>query len=112
MVPSALTRDEALLISGVIMESERNNGKRLYSLQQTVNDLRANNLIDAGYIDNETGEWFPLSVDAISRALYHYRLHPNQLRVPAPCVQLKTGHPNHVWHMSGSWMRRCVCSIT
>ncbi|OZI13942.1 hypothetical protein CE195_11950, partial [Sodalis-like symbiont of Philaenus spumarius] len=75
----ALTRDEALLISGVIMESERNNGKRLYGLQQTVNALRANNLIDAGYIDNETGEWFALSVDAISRALYHYRLHPNQL---------------------------------
>lgn len=49
---SALTRDEALLISGVIMESERKNGKRLYSLEKAVNDLRANNLINAGYIDN------------------------------------------------------------
>ncbi|OZI15137.1 hypothetical protein CE195_03845 [Sodalis-like symbiont of Philaenus spumarius] len=35
---SALTRDEALLISGVIMASERNNGKHLYSLQKTGND--------------------------------------------------------------------------
>lgn len=99
---SALTRQEALLISGVIMESERKNGKRLYSLRKTVNDLRANNLIDAGYIDNETGEWFALSVDAISRALYHYRLHPNQLRAPAPCVQLKTSHPNHAWQLDAS----------
>ncbi|PAV00354.1 hypothetical protein CBG25_19425 [Arsenophonus sp. ENCA] len=96
---SALTREEALQISGVMMASHRKNGKRLYSLEQAVNDLRANGLINAGYIDNETGEWFPLSVDAISRALYQYRLHPNQLRAPAPCVQLKTEHPNHVLYL-------------
>lgn len=64
---SALTREEALQISGVMMASHRKNGKRLYSLEQAVNDLRANNLINAGYIDNETGEGFPLSVDAIVR---------------------------------------------
>ncbi|MGL9774244.1 MAG: hypothetical protein ACR5LG_10800 [Sodalis sp. (in: enterobacteria)] len=99
---SALTRDEALLISGVITKSKRNNSKRLYSLEKTVNDLRANNLINAGHVDNETGEWFPLSVDAINRALYQYRLHPNQLRAPAPCIQLKTDHPNHVWQLDAS----------
>ncbi|WGM05991.1 integrase catalytic domain-containing protein [Arsenophonus nasoniae] len=99
---SALTREEALQISGVMMASHRKNGKRLYSLEQAVNDLRANNLINAGYMDNETGEWFPLSVDAISRALYQYRLHPNQLRAPTPCVQLKTDHPNHVWQLDAS----------
>ncbi|BAN95344.1 hypothetical protein E05_47680 [Plautia stali symbiont] len=45
---SALTREEALQISGVMMASHRKNGKRLYSLEQAVNDLRANNLIHAG----------------------------------------------------------------
>lgn len=99
---SALTRKEALKISGVMTVSHRKNGKRLYSLEKTVNALRANGLINAGYIDNETGEWFPLSVDAISRALYRYRLHPNQLGAPAPCVQLKTDHPNHVWQLDAS----------
>ncbi|MGP4123055.1 MAG: hypothetical protein ACTXOO_00575 [Sodalis sp. (in: enterobacteria)] len=85
-----------------MMASHRKNGKRLDSLEQAVNDLRANNLINAGYIYNKIGEWFPLSVDDISRALYRYRLHPNQLGAPAPCVQLKTDHPTHVWKLDAS----------
>jgi hypothetical protein len=99
---TALTRDEALQISGVMMASQRKNGKRIYSLAHAVDDLRANGLIDAGYMNKETGEWFPLSTDAIRRALYHYRLHPDQLRVAAPCVQMKTDYPNHVWQLDAS----------
>ncbi|WP_445494577.1 hypothetical protein [Photorhabdus sp. SF281] len=47
---SALTREEATLISGVLMEATRNTGKRLYSPEQAVNDLRSNGLINAGHI--------------------------------------------------------------
>ncbi|MFD0709363.1 MULTISPECIES: DDE-type integrase/transposase/recombinase [Photorhabdus] len=99
---SALTREEATLISGVLMEATRNTGKRLYSLEQAVNDLRSNGLINAGHIDTETGEFSPLSIDAISRALRQYKLHPEQLKMPAPSLQLASLHPNHVWELDAS----------
>ena len=43
---SALTRDEAMLISAVLMESTRKNGKRLYSVADAVETLRANGIVD------------------------------------------------------------------
>lgn len=97
-----LTRKEAVLISGVLMEATRNTGKRLYSIEQAVKDLRANGLINAGYADEATGVWFPLSVDAVSSALRQYQLHPSQLNHPKPCVQLASLHPNHVWQLDAS----------
>lgn len=99
---TALSREEALTISGVLMENYRNTGKRLYSIEQAVNDLRTNGLINAGYMDSDTGEFIPLSVDAISRALRQYRLHPDQLRMPSPSLQLASLHPNHVWELDAS----------
>ncbi|MBX6982869.1 integrase, partial [Providencia rettgeri] len=69
---SALTRDEALLISAVLKESTRKNGKRLYSIKDAVNELRANNMIRAELIDETTGEVKLLSESAISRALRAY----------------------------------------
>ncbi|ELC4947552.1 integrase, partial [Salmonella enterica] len=81
---SALTREEALVISGTWLESRRNNDKRLYSLESVVKALRTNGMIMAGRTDEETGEFFPLSIDAISRALRSYRLHYDQLQNPAP----------------------------
>jgi hypothetical protein len=49
-----------------------------------------------------TGEIVPLSASAIIRALRQYRLHPDQLRAPAPAVQLASRHPNHVWQLDAS----------
>ena len=99
---TAISRDELLTISGAWLESTRNNGKRLYSLKDLVNDLRANDMIIAGRTDPETGEFRPLSVDAISRALKQHKLHPDQLRNPAPALQLASLHPNHVWEIDAS----------
>ncbi|WP_290607597.1 transposase family protein [Arsenophonus sp. ENCA] len=99
---SALTYEEALKVSAVITTTFRNNGKKMYSLERAVDDLSANGLINAGYLHHDTGEWFPLSIDAVRRALYHYKLHPNQLRGATPCVRLKTEHPNHVWQLDAS----------
>ncbi|EAM9431971.1 integrase, partial [Salmonella enterica] len=42
---SALTREEALVISGAWLESRRNNDKRLYSLESVVKALRTNGMI-------------------------------------------------------------------
>ncbi|EGP3498023.1 transposase family protein [Salmonella enterica] len=99
---SALTREEALVISGAWLESRRNNDKRLYSLESVVKALRANGMIMAGRTDEETGEFFPLSTDAISRALRSYRLHYDQLQNPAPSLELASKHPNHVWEIDAS----------
>ena len=99
---SALTRDEAMLISAVLMESTRKNGKRLYSVPDAVETLRANGMIRAEYLDTATGELRPLSESTVHRALRMYGLHPDQLLAPAPVTELASLHPNHVWQIDAS----------
>lgn len=99
---SALTREEALTISAVLMESARRNEKRLYSLPDAVEALRASGMIRAETVNKQTGELRPMSVGAIGRALYAYRLHPDQLLAPAPVTELASLHPNHVWQVDAS----------
>ncbi|KJZ06897.1 integrase, partial [Marinomonas sp. S3726] len=99
---TGLERDEAILISGVMMESLRNNGKRLYSLIDAVEALRADNQIKAARINKETGELVPLSESAIHRALRHYKLHPDQLLRPSAHAEVQSLHPNHVWQIDAS----------
>ncbi|NPE59261.1 DDE-type integrase/transposase/recombinase [Dickeya dadantii] len=99
---STLTRDEAAVISATLMEATRKNGKRLYSIADAVEALRANGMITAGRIDETTGEFLPLSETAISRALRGYGLHPDQLSQPAPVTELASRHPNHVWEIDAS----------
>lgn len=99
---SALTLEEARTISAYLMDSRRKSGKRLASLEDSVEVLRSNGRIQAGRVDETTGELIPLSLSAISRALYHYRLHPEQLSQPAPKSRLASRHPNHVWQIDPS----------
>lgn len=100
---TTLTHDEMLTISGAWLASPRpGNGKKGYSLEDIVDGLRDNNLIIAGRTDTETGEFFPLSIDAISRALRQHRMHPDQLRAPSPALELASLHPNHVWQLDAS----------
>lgn len=99
---SALTREEAELISATLMESARKNDKRLYSIPDAVTALRANNLIRAEQLDMETGEVRLLSESTIHRALRMYGLHPDQLLAPAPVTELASRHPNHVWQIDAS----------
>lgn len=99
---SSLTRDEALLISGVMIESYRGNRKRLYSLNDAVDHLRDNGLLRAERVDIETGEVLPLSYDAIARAMRTYCVHPDQLAQPEPHLEMATDHPNHVWQIDAS----------
>lgn len=98
----ALPRGEAAAISAYAMETRRANGKMLACIENAVATLRANGEIFAGRVDEATGEFRPLSVSAISRALYHYNLHPEQLIKPAPKRALASGHPNHAWQIDPS----------
>jgi hypothetical protein len=98
-----LPRAEATLISAYLMESHRkNNTKRLASIEQAVDVLRANGAVRAERTHPLTGEIVPLSTSAISRGLRAYGLHPDQLLQPAPAAQLRSLHPNHVWQIDAS----------
>lgn len=99
---STLTHDEARLIAAYLMESQRRNGKRLASIEDAVEVLRANGQIMAGRVDEETGEFQPLCTATIGRALRGYGLHPEQLRRPSPKMKLASRHPNHVWQIDPS----------
>lgn len=97
-----LTRDDAIAISAALMVSHRKTGKRLMSIGQAVEVMRANGEIRADRTDPDTGEVTPLSDSAISRGLRSYALHPDQLNRPAPAMELKSLHPNHVWSIDAS----------
>lgn len=98
----SLSRDEAIAISAALMVSHRKTGKRLMSIGQAVEVMRANNEVRAERTDPATGEVLPLSDSAIARALRSYGLHPDQLNRPAPAMELKSLHPNHVWQIDAS----------
>jgi len=97
-----LSRDEAIVISALLMTSHRKTNKRLMSIGQAVEVARANNEVRAERTDPVTGEVTPLSDSAIARGLRHYNLHPDQLNRPTPAVELKSLHPNHVWQIDAS----------
>lgn len=99
---TSLDFQDAQIISAYLQESQRANGKRLASIDDAIEVLRANGSINATRLDEETGELIPLSVSAISRALITYRLHPDQLALPTPKTQLASLHPNHVWQIDPS----------
>ena len=98
----ALTRQEALTISAFLMESHRKTGKRLMSMGEALEILRANGEVKAQRIDPATGELLPLSAAAVAAALRTYRLHPDQINRPAPATELRSLHPNHVWQIDAS----------
>ncbi len=98
----ALTRNEALVISALLHSSLRKNSKRLLSITQAMEILRANGEVRAEFTDPASGEIRPLSDSAIANALRVYNLHPDQLSQPAPAVEMRSLHPNHVWQIDAS----------
>lgn len=99
---SALTREEAMRVSALLIESTRKNDKRLYSVLDAVKLLRANGMIAAEKTDADSGEMTELSESTVQRALRMYGLHPDQLLAPAPVTELASLHPNHVWQIDAS----------
>ena len=99
---SALSREEAQMISTLIMETMRKNGKRLTTVSAAVEMLRANGEIAAERMDETTGEVIRLSDSTIVRALREYKLHPDQLLQPEPVTRMKSEHPNQWWQIDPS----------
>lgn len=101
-----LPRDEAVQISALIEVSRRETRTGALTIADAVKALRDQGLILAGRLDESTGEFFPLGLSAISRALRHYRLHPDQLAVPTPATRLSSPHPNWCWQIDASVSRQ------
>lgn len=98
----ALTLEHAYLISGALMEGYRGNDKKTATVAGVLKKLRANLPLLASMTDPETGETRHLSASTVSRNLRQYKLHPEQLRRPAPAQQLRSEHPNEVWQIDAS----------
>ena len=101
---SALTRQEAARIGMDVLEHMRKNNKRILSMKDAVEELRANGLIRAERVTAD-GEIIQLSVSAIVAALRKYQYHPDQLLAPPPAIRMASLHPNHCWQIDAS---RCV----
>lgn len=99
---SALTREEAEMISAMLISSIRDNDKQLSTLERAVERLRSNGRIAAAQVSTDSGEMTPMSISAVGRALRIYGLHPDQVLRPAPAVELASAHPNHVWQIDAS----------
>lgn len=99
---TALSIDEATVISAYVLEHIRKNNKKTKSLQAAVEELRADGVILAGRVDEKTGEIIPLADATIQRALRGYGLHPEQVLAPDPVTTLISKHPNHVWQLDAS----------
>lgn len=99
---SDLTYKEARMISGVLLETLRRNGRRLGSVRMIVKALRSNGYIKAEKVDPKTGEITQLSDSAINRALRAYNLHPDQLLKPTRHTTLGSLYPNHTWEIDAS----------
>ena len=100
---TCITREEAVLISAALMASLRKSAtKRLLSVEDAVDIMRANGEIRCERVNRDTGELFQVSTSTVIRALRGYRLHPDQLLRPEPAVEMKSLHPNHVWQIDAS----------
>lgn len=102
----ALSRDEAVTIAALVEETRRLTGTGTLPVEQAVEILRSNGRIEAARIDRGTGEWQPLSVSSICRALRYYGLHRDQLAAPSPAARLASEHPNHLWQIDASVSRQ------
>lgn len=99
---SCLPFEEAKIISAYLIESARKNEKRLATVKSALEVLRANNMVRAESICTKSGELKPMSESAVSRALYNYRLHPDQINNPSAKTTMASLHPNHVWQIDPS----------
>lgn len=102
----SLTREEARTIAALVEETRRLTGTGTLPVEDAVEILRANGKIEAARIDKSTGEWQPLSVSSVCRAIRHYGFHRDQLGAPSPAARLSSPHPNYLWQIDASVSRQ------
>lgn len=103
---STLTYEEAQLIACTVEETRRKTGTGTLPIEETVALLRANGMLRAGRVDEETGEFFPLSVSAIRRAMKKHGFDAKALATSTPATRLSSPHPNYCWQVDASVSRQ------
>lgn len=99
---SCISMNDMKYIAGSIIQATRQNNKRNLGVSQAAEELRDAGLVVASRLDKETGELIPVHPDTVRRAMNRAQMHPKQLKQPAPSVQLRSKHANHVWEMDAS----------
>ena len=85
-----LSDDELRLVAGVLSASLNQKGQRM-PVATALDILRASGQLRADV--HET---------TVSRQLYARHMHPEQLALPSPSVQMVSLHPNHVWQVDST----------
>lgn len=88
---SVMTLAELRLVSGLLFTSRRQNDKRLMTIEDALDVLRASGAIASA-----------LSPARVAVLLRQHHLHPDQLAQPKPATELRSLHPNHVWGIDSS----------
>lgn len=88
---SKITRDECVVISNMMTQSNRDNGKQLMSLKEAVRIANANGLIAS-----------QASVSTIAREMKRHKVSPELIKQATPHRQVRSLHPNHVWQFDVS----------
>lgn len=88
---SEITDEEIKYVVNLMLESTRDNNKRLLSWEDAVDIAKANNLVKS---DKCTATY--------SRVARERGLHPDQLNSPTPYQDMKSLHPNHFWQFDVS----------
>ncbi|EAP1480028.1 transposase family protein [Salmonella enterica] len=99
---TCITMNDMKYIAGSIIQATRQNNKRNLGVAHAADELRDAGLVVASRMDKETGELIPVHPDTVRRAMKRAQMHPDQLKQPAPSVQLRSKHANHVWEMDAS----------
>ncbi len=87
----SVTLKEAMLVSSMVMESYRENGKKTLSVKNAIRRAR-----DVGEIQSKA------SASTFHRSMRAYGVHPDQLNRPTPHITLRSLHPNHTWEFDVS----------
>lgn len=87
---SELTEPELRLVAGVLMASLNNKGQRM-PVDTALDMLHA-----SGQLTTR------VHASTVSRQLYARRMHPEQLALPTPSLQMVSLHPNHVWQVDST----------
>ena len=78
------------LLAGVLLASQNNKGQRM-PVGVALDMLQA-----SGQLTVQVHE------STVARQLFRRHLHPEQLALPSPCLEMASLHPNHVWQIDST----------
>jgi hypothetical protein len=85
-----LSDDELRMVAGVLMASLNQKGQRM-PVATALDILRASGQLSVAVHES-----------TVSRQLYARRMHPEQMALATPSVQMVSLHPNHVWQVDST----------